>query len=264
MAIPADQDYKFQCSLFSLLNFWEFHEFARVLNVLESVAAPEYFGDSDILHSDYDRTAIEHWFQQTRDPREGRPSFELKRSSVPRYSMSINVGNTVHPHSLHLLSHVRHQAGELEQLFALADALATDLEIDFGSVDLYREGSEQDALVVPGGTAEHLGLYIENGPRDVWVRTYFGTRLVMLAGSEPALKSAGGIWRRLRTGVLALDLAASPWDRSPEELKAAQVAIAPKLRQQSGIFAVRDGNTFGDDIPGPRWQPPLNASWPAV
>jgi hypothetical protein len=39
----------------------------------------------------------------------------------------------------------------------------------------------------------------------------------------------------------------------------AQLAVAPALKARTGIFAVPDGNDFGDDVPGPRWQPP--ADW---
>jgi hypothetical protein len=262
MAIPKEEDYYFQCSLFSLLNFWEFHQLVRLLGVLERVAPPEYFGDSDVVHSDYDCAAIEGWFQQTSSPKEGRPSLELKRSTHPRYSMSVNVGNAVHPHSIHMVSNLRHQPGELEQLFGIADTLAATLDIDFGNVDIYRIGAKPDLQIVSSGSAEHLGLYIDNGPRDVWVRTFFGPRLVALAGGAALATVQGGHWRQLAMGVLAADLTATPWRSTPEELKAAHVEFAPRLQAASGIFATRNGNRFGDDVPGPLWQPPPDARWP--
>jgi hypothetical protein len=263
MRLKKSDEYEFHCALYSLRSFWQYAEFASVLTVLEGVAVPEYFGEDDIVHSDYDRSEIARWFKQTDDPSEGRPPFVLKRAAVPRYSMSVNVGNAVHPHSIHLSSTLRHEAGELEKLFELADALADDADLDFGSVNLYREGSAAESDLGEGGEFEDLGDYIANGPKLVWVRTFFGLRLITLAGSAAAFTGAGGSWRRLTSGVLALDLDARPWERTPEELRAAQLTIAPNLRARTGIFAVPDGNAFGDDVPGPRWQPPAGALWPA-
>jgi hypothetical protein len=97
----------------------------------------------------------------------------------------------------------------------------------------------------------------------VWARSYFGLRLVTLAGSEAAFTGSPGNWRRLKSGVLVLDLDPAPWDRTPNELKAAQLNVAPPLKARTGIFAVPDGNDFGDDVPGPRWQPPAGWLWPA-
>jgi hypothetical protein len=263
MRLPKDQDYAFRCTVFSLRNFWDFHQASVLLSAIEGVAAPEYYGEADIVHSDYDRREIQRWFRENQDPLEGRPSLELRRGTAPRYSISINVGNGVHPHSVHLTSNLRHEVGELAKLFELADAIADDADVDFGSVNLYREGTPKATVLVDGGTAENLGGYIHNGPGDVWARTYFGLRLVTLAGSEAAFTGSPGNWRRLKSGVLVLDLDPAPWDRTPDELKAAQLNVAPPLKARTGIFAVPDGNDFGDDVPGPRWQPPAGWLWPA-
>jgi hypothetical protein len=263
MRLLKGQDYAVHCTVFSLRNFWDFQQLSRLLSSIEAVAAPEYFGEADIVHSDYDRSEIQRWFRQSQDPVEGRPSLELRRGTTPRYSISVNVGNGVHPHSVHLTSNLRHEVGELAKLFELADAIADDAEVDFGSVNLYREGAAKAARLVEGGTFENLGPYIHNGPSDVWARTYFGLRLVALAGNESAFMGSPGKWRRLKSGVLVLDLDPAPWDRTPDELKAAQLAVAPTLKVRTGIFAVPDGNEFGDDVPGPRWQPPAGWLWPA-
>jgi len=263
MRLPKDQDYAVHCVVFSLRNFWDFQQLSRLLSSIEAVAEPEYFGEGDIVHSDYDRGEIQRWFRENQDPVEGRPSLELRRGTAPRYSISVNVGNGVHPHSVHLTSNLRHEVGELAKLFELADAIADDAEVDFGSINLYRQGSPKDVQLVEGGTFENLGSYIHNGPSDVWARTYFGLRLVALAGNESAFTGTLGKWRRLKRGVLVLDLDPAPWDRSPDELKAAQLAIAPALKARTGIFAVPDGNDFGDDVPGPRWEPPAGWLWPA-
>jgi hypothetical protein len=177
--------------------------------------------------------------------------------------MSVNVGNAVHPHSIHMVSNLRHQPGELEQLFGIADTLAATLDIDFGSVDIYRIGAKPDLQIVSSGSAEHLGLYIDKGPRDVWVRTFFGPRLVALAGGPEAFAVDGAIVRPFTNGALAVDLHATPWLADPAELKAAQQQVLPQLRASTGLFYTGKRLDLSyPGTPGANWQSPPGARWP--
>jgi hypothetical protein len=262
--LPPERDYSFHFTLFSLGSFWEFKSLSTVLDLLDGASAPpERLGENDIFHSPYTRAALKRWFRETRDPKEGRPPLSLKRLASPAYMATVNVGNAVHPHSIHLESGFRHREGDLEALFALADALAAGPDTDFASIDLGRDGAPPTLAMLREASTEHLGAYIENGPGTVWTRTYFGPRLLAAAGGKARFTGAGGRWRALPGGVLALDLAPRPWLLSPKELKAAQRAVSSRLKKSTGIFAVPNGNKFGDDVPGPRWSPPPGALWPA-
>lgn len=185
----------------------------------------------------------------------------LKRSTPPRYMALVNVGNAVHPHSVHITSDLRHSEGECEELFELVDAIALQLRVDFATVDLARSGQDPQTRMVSGGTTVHLGAYLDGGPEAIWVRTYFGPRLVELAGGPARWPGVGGSWRELANGTLVLDVIREPLLRLPEELKAAQMALLPGLRHATGIFRVDDEPT-SRPTRGPRWQPPPSARWP--
>ena len=260
MHIPKSADWEVHASFFCLDNFWEFREMEVLLDALERDAAPEFWGEGGIVGSRYERPKIQAYFADHADPGEGRPPLVLKRSSQPRYVARVNVGNTVHPHSIHLTSDYRHGENEIESLFGVADVLASRLRLDFATIDLARLGQAESRMVI-GATTEHLGAYIHGGPHAIWVRTYIGPRVVQLGGGMERWTSCGGLWRTLSNGTLALELDRTAWRREPEELKAVQVDLLPRLIQSTGVFRI-DGDVSSKTVAGPRWQAPPGASWP--
>lgn len=260
MYLPRSADWELHASFFCLNTFWEFPEMEVLLDALESGAAPEYWGEGSVVSSSYDRGALRAYFADHTDPTEGRPPLVVKRSQAPRYIARINVGNTVHPHSIHLTSDYRHGAKELESLFRLADVVASRLRVELATIDLARLGQAESRMVV-GATTEHLGAYIHGGPHAIWVRTYFGPRVVDLGGGMDRWTQCGGLWRTLPNGTLVLDLDRTPWERDPAELKAVQAALLARLIRSTGVFRI-DGDVSSRTVPGPRWQPPPDSSWP--
>lgn len=260
MPIPKEREWKLHSALYSLQWLSSMEQVSPVLDALGEVAPPQWWGEGGIFSDAYSRESIGEWFRRTvdREGRTERTTLMLKRSSAPRYIATVNVGNWVHPHSVHLTSEMRHEDGDFASLFAVTDLLASRLELEFGSIDLRREAQDPETMLCRTGDAEHLGVYIDQGPSRLWARTYFGRRLLQLGGGAKAFMASRGRWRTLEGGALALDLVAEPWNAEPAVLKAAQQELMPALSKATGLFA-------GDGpypCPGPKWAPPPNARWP--
>jgi hypothetical protein len=261
MFLPQDQDWRFYSRSFLLDDLWQWPAAEKALHALESVAAPEYWGEGTILSDDYRIADIERHFRDNADPDVGRAGITIKRSKPPRYTAWLNVTNYSYPHLIKITSNLRHSEGELEQLFHLVDALSGSVEVDFGTIDLNREGQDPSTRMLPEGTGMNLEPYIDSGPEMIWVRNYIGPRVVALAKDYESWQRSGGLWRHLPNGELVLDLDQKPWDAKPETLKAAQQSILPKLIAGTGVFHPYDDSD--DPVypapPGPRWKPPPGA-----
>jgi hypothetical protein len=257
--LPKDEDWRFVASLFCLRDLSLWPNANEVVRVLESVAAPEYWGEDSSVNDDYTRRAIEQHFAKG-PPGADRFPLILKRATSPRYTSSVNIGTSIHPQSVHVESSLRHRKGEIEQLFDLVDTLANHLDIDFGSIDIFREGQDFATRVDRSGHGENLKPYIRVGPQWIWIRTYIGPRLVALGGGAATWQACGGMWRYFKNGTMALDLKEKPWACKPEDLKAEHSRLMPEMLRRTGVFHYEDEDE--EEIPGPRWQPPPGAKWP--
>jgi hypothetical protein len=265
MFLDKAKDWRFYSSTFCLDDLWQWESCSKLLDVFEGVARPEFWGEGDVISGDYDRPAIRRYFEENSDPERGRSAIKLKRSSPPRFIANVNVGNPIHPHSVHLDSEHRHEAGEIEQLFLLADALASRMSIDFATIDINREGQDRKTRMLTSGTTTNLEPYISFGPGMIWVRNYFGPRLVRLGGGAAAFTRSGGFWRTLEDGTISLDVVERPWTASPEALKEAQNVVLRNLIRNTGIFHREpdDENAAYPPEPGPKWEAPPGARWPS-
>jgi len=257
--LPKDADWRFTASVFCLNDLSLWPNANLVASAFEAVAAPEYWGEDSQVSDDYSRRAIEQHFAKAA-PGDNRYPLILKRATVPRYTASVNIGNTIHPHSVHIDSSLRHAEGELEKLFGLVDRLAESLEIDFASIDIFREGQARGTRIDSSGHGENLSPYIRVGPQWIWIRTYIGPRLVALAGGARVWHDCGGLWRYLNNGVMVLDLKEKPWLSTPEELKAEHDQLMPRVLARTGIFHYEDEDE--EEIAGLRWRAPPGAKWP--
>ena len=264
--LSKEEDWRFYSSTFCLDDLSEFDQCEKLLDALESVAAPEYWGDRDgAIVGPYDRKAIAEFFKAQQTGEGGtRFRMSLKRSSAPRYMAVVNVGTTVHPHSVRLEGTMRHSEGEVEQLFQVVDTIAESMHVDFASIDINREGQDPSTRMLRSGTSENLDWYIDVGPGMIWVRTYFGPRVIALAAEHDVWTSCGGIWRPSKNGVMVLDLHEQPWAAAPKDLKAVHQEVFPKLVERTGVFYFIDDDDDNADYPPrpPRWQPPPGAKWP--
>jgi hypothetical protein len=255
--LPPERDWRFYFTGYFLNDFWNVEQASLVLAGLEPIAAPEYWGFDDVIYGAYERSAVERQLREMQDPKEGRPPMYLKRSSAPKYRADVNVGNGIHPHSLHIRSDLRHEEGGLPKLFSAADTLTSFLDVDFATIDINRQGQPPETRMRRSGTTENLNRYIKWGLSNIWVRTYFGRRLVELAGGVTAFKVKGAIVRPQSNGSVALDLHATPWLADAAELKATQEQVLPQLLKKTGLF-------YPDTtaVPAPKWQRPPGWQWP--
>jgi hypothetical protein len=255
--LQPDKDWRFFLSLYYLDDFWDVARALQFLQLLDqSIAPPEFWGPGDVIIGKYDRAEIQ-------DPKEGRPPLQLKRVTPPRYRGKLNVGNAVHPRSFHLNADLRHTEGELLQLFTLGDTLASSLSLEFATLDINREGQDPATRMLRSGMTPNLDIYIELGFYTLFVRNYFGARLVRLAGGPEAFAVDGAIVRPFTNGALAVDLHATPWLADPAELKAAQQQVLPQLRASTGLFYTgKRPDLSYPGTPGANWQSPPGARWP--
>jgi hypothetical protein len=264
MLLPPDQDWCLFLSGFFLDDFWEVAQAIHFLEVLEQGAAPEFWGPGEVIIGKYNRADIHRYLLDNQDPSDGRPPLQLKRTTAPRYRAVLNVGNAVHPHSFHLTSDLRHTEAELPLLFALGDALASTQNIEFATIDINRAEQAPETRMLRSGTTSNLDIYLELGFYTIWVRNYFGARVVALAGGSNAFQVKGAIMRPLQNLAVAVDLHATPWLATPEELKAAQLQALPGLRERTGLFyTTTSPEKMYPGIPGRNWKPPPGARWPA-
>jgi hypothetical protein len=262
--LPPEKDWRFFLSHYYLEDFWEIPRALRFLAILDqSAAPPEFWGPGEVLVGKYDRAELERYLLANQDPKESRPPLQLKRTAPPRYRANLNVGNGVHPHSFHLVADLRHREGELPELFTLADTLASSLDLEFGTIDINREGQDPATRMLRSGMTPNLDIYIELGFDTLFVRNYFGLRLVRCAGGPQAFAVGGAIVRPFANGTLAVDLHATPWLADPADLKAAQQQVLPALRASTGLFyAPKKPHQLYPGTPGPNWQSPPGARWP--
>src|SRR5215216_4402402 len=176
--LPPDQDWRLFLSGFFLDDFWEVAQAMHFLEVLECGAPPEFWGPGEVIIGKYNRADIQRYLLDNQAPSDGRPPLQLKRTTAPRYRAVLNVGNAVHPHSFHLTSDLRHTETELPLLFALGDTLASTQNIEFGTIDINRAEQGPETRMLRSGTTSNLDVYIELGLYTIWVRNYFGARVV--------------------------------------------------------------------------------------
>lgn len=255
--LPPEQDWRFYFTGFFLEDFWKVDQVARLLACLEPICAPEFWGVEDLLHGPYQRATVERHLHDNADPKVGRAPLYLKRSSAPKYRANLNVGCGIHPHSLHLRSDLRHGDGDLHKLFSAADTLTSFLDVDFATIDLNRQGQPPETRMLRSGFGENLDRYIKWGLSNLWVRNYFGKRLVDLAGGVNAFKVKGAIVRPQSNGSVAVDFHDKPWEADAAELKAQQQKILPQLLAKTKLF-YPDTRT----VPAPKWQRPPGWQWP--
>ncbi len=262
--LAPDKDWRFFLSVYSLDDLWDVARALHFLEILEqSIAPPEFWGPGDVLVGKYDRREVERYLRANQDPKESRPPLQLKRSTAPRYRASLNVGNGIHPHSFHLTADLRHTAEELLQLFSLGDTLSSSINLEFGTIDINRDGQDPVTRMLRSGMTPNLDIYIELGFHTLFVRNYFGLRVVRLAGGPQAFTVDGAIVRTFANGALAVDLHAAPWLADPVELKAAQQQVLPQLRATTGLFYITKSlDQLYPGSPGSSWQSPPGARWP--
>jgi hypothetical protein len=261
--LPPEQDWRLFLSAFFLNDFWDVAQALHFLEILEQQSAPEFWGPGEVIIGKYNRADIQRYLLDNQTPSDGRPPLQLKRTTAPRYRAVLNVGNAVHPHSFHLTSDLRHEEGELPDLFTLGDALASSLDLEFATIDVNRAEQDPATRMLRSGTSSNLDIYLELGFYTIFARSYFGDRVVRLAGGSHAFHVEGAIVRFLKNHAVALDLHPTPWLAKPEELKATQLQVLPMLRDRTGLFYATVGEKLYPGTPGRNWKPPPGARWPA-
>lgn len=137
---------------------------------------------------------------------------------------------------------------DLHRIFLLGDAIAAQLEPEFGIVHpVWLEGS-QEYCASGKITALELQKY---GPTPVCARTWFGSHLVQLIGSERLFHS-GAIIHKTPWGGIQLDLVQHPWEKDLETLSSRQRSVM-KYLQPSGVFG--DYTQILNYKSGPNWIP---------
>jgi hypothetical protein len=173
----------------------------------------------------------------------------LHRRQTPRYEAYFSARNQG-------LNYVKVEFGsslrqkDLPHVFSLGDALAANLEAEFGFVHpVWLEGSEEycaSGII----TADELQKY---GPTPVCARTWFGPHLVLLIGHE-RLSSSGAVIQNTPWGGIQLDLVQHPWESDVEKLSSRQLEVMKHL-QPSGVFG--DYTKVLEYKPGSNWKPIL-------
>lgn len=174
----------------------------------------------------------------------------LHRRQAPRYkayfsarNQGLNYVSVEFGSSLHLK--------DLQRVFLLGDAIAAQLEAEFGIVHpVWLEGS-QEYCASGKITADELQKY---GPTPVCARTWFGSHLVKLIGSKRLFHS-GAIIHNTPWGGIQLDLVQHPWESDLETLSSRQRSVIKHL-QPSGVFG--DYTQILNYKPGLNWIPILD------
>jgi hypothetical protein len=137
---------------------------------------------------------------------------------------------------------------DFRSVFALGDALAKELEAEFGFVHpVWLEGS-QEYCASGKITADELQKY---GLSPVCAYTWFGSDLVKMIGRESLLNS-GAIIKDMPWGGVRLDLVEHPWESDVETLSSHQLCVMKNL-ESSGIFG--DYTKVLEYKPGENWKP---------
>ena len=139
---------------------------------------------------------------------------------------------------------------DLPSIFSLGDALAEQLEAEYGFVHpIWRLGERSQKFSAAGVIRARD--FQENGPKPVCVRTWYGPHLVGLIGRERLTKSGALIHETSWQGV-QLDLVERPWEADFETLSARQLEVMRHL-DPSGVFG--DYTIPVKPKPGPDWVP---------
>ena len=137
---------------------------------------------------------------------------------------------------------------DLARVFALGDALATQLKAEFGIVHIVWLTGSQEYCASGRIHASKLQAY---GLKPVCARTWFGPYLVDLMGRE-RLENSGALTQGTPWGGLQMDLVQNPWESDVETLSSRQHAVMQQLLP-SGVFG--DYTTILAYQPGPNWKP---------
>lgn len=138
----------------------------------------------------------------------------------------------------------------LSYVFALGDAIATNLEAEFGFVHPVWFDGSQEYCASGQITASELQNY---GPTPVCARTWFGSHLVKLIGRENLLNS-GAIIQDTSWSGIQLDLVQHPWESDLETLSSQQLSVMKYLKR----FGIFGDYTQLEYKPGVNWQPVLH------
>jgi hypothetical protein len=178
----------------------------------------------------------------------------LHRRQAPRYQAYFSATNED-------LNYVTVEFGrglkqkEYKDVFMLGDALATQLEAEFGNVHpIWLKGS-QEYCASGRITASELQKY---GLTPVCARTWFGSDLVKMIGRE-CLLSSNAIIQDTFWGGIQLDLAPHPWESDLETLSNQQLSVMKHLKP-IGVFG--DYTKVLEYKPGVNWKPILNQTSP--
>lgn len=216
-----------------------------ILDVLERSKAwtPSHIGPDERARAPYDRAEVARILALR--PADGDGYIGLRRSKAPRYEASFQTNNAglkdvqiTWPGGL--------QPAELPDVFALGDALATELAADLAFVGVaWVAGTKgKGAGSFSAKELQRFGLF------TVYPRTWFGPELARRLGRD-ALARCGAV-EDLPSGGVRLDLASPPWAVTAAGLERARKAALATLAP-SGLFG--DYSKPWRAVPGPRWTP---------
>lgn len=216
-----------------------------VLGVFErsKTWAPSHIGPDERARTPYARAEALRIL--TLRPKDDDSYIGLKRTKAPRYDAFFYTNNDGLK-DVHVTFPDGLTETELPDVFALGDALATELAADFGMVSV---------AWVAGTKGKGAGSFgakslQQHGLSKVYPRTYFGPELVRRFGHATLAKC--GSAEDLPYGGLRLDLATPPWKVTATGLERARKAALVTLLP-SGLFG--DFTKPWRPVPGPKWTP---------
>ncbi|MBE9127621.1 MULTISPECIES: hypothetical protein [unclassified Coleofasciculus] len=218
----------------------------HLVNAFESVKefVPTHWGVDERARNPYDRNEV---LTTVSDFKTDFYMPGLHRGQSPRYKAYFSARNQgLNYVNVEFGSSLRQK--DLPRVFALGDALAAELEAEFGLVHpVWLEGS-QEYCASGKINADELQKY---GLNPVCARTWFGSHLVQLIGRE-RLSNSGAIIQDTPWGGIQLDLVQQPWESDVETLSSRQHEVMKHL-QPSGVFG--DYTTILAYKPGANWIP---------
>ncbi|KYC41491.1 hypothetical protein WA1_15620 [Scytonema hofmannii PCC 7110] len=221
----------------------------HLLNAFESIKelTPTHWGTDERAPNPYDRNDLLATVSAFKSDF-NMPS--LHRRQAPRYKAYFSASDRgLNYVSVEFGSSLQNK--DLHRVFLLGDAIAAQLEAEFGIVHpVWLEGS-QEYCASGKITASELQKY---GPSPVCARTWFGSHLVQLISSKRLFLS-GAIIHNTPWGGVQLDLVQHPWKSDLETLSNRQRSVMKHL-QPSGVFG--DYTQFLNYQPGSNWIPILD------
>ncbi len=216
----------------------------------EPALVPTHWGNDESDRRDYDR---HHVLDRVRAFSSGDYVLSLRRSKPPRYSAYLNALRARrHPKGL---CHVRVTfpakiaQRHLEPVFRLGEALAANLETEYGLVHPIWQLGEASQRYSETGLVRFADLQ-DYGPPGVAARTWFGPHLADLFGRD-LLSGLDVPTGETAWGGVAISLVEEPWSAGFEALRARQEAVMAALGP-AGVFGRYEGF---DMAPGDRWVP---------